>query len=364
MTVVFDAHSHCFPPMGAGPAYPPDCLRETQYHVRFAGRGIRRTRDNALLNETVLVGDGDGASWLPEVGFRIGRFGRVEFTYQGEDYHYHLVPPSLFDTSCPPEYIIAQMDYAGVDRAVLQHDRIYGRLDDYLAECVRRYPSRLVALAQVDEWIGGRPEQVARVRHQVEDLEFSGLYFSTGGFFHDDFKTGVNDPALEPLWELISEMKVPVHWYATRDREPRLQGYIDEIIEFTRWAEAHPDITCVLTHGLENIRIDITHPNRYSIPHEIINLIKHPGWYIELMLHKMSWDHEFPPYNPELCKVVRRLAEEIGADKLLWGSDMPSCELYVTYRQSRVLFETQCDFLTPEQRMGILGGNLAQLYPV
>ena len=57
------------------------------------------------------------------------------------------------------------MDHAGVDRAVIQHDRLYGRLDDYLSDCVSRYPDRLVVLAQVDEWTGGRPEQVERVRY-------------------------------------------------------------------------------------------------------------------------------------------------------------------------------------------------------
>jgi len=42
---------------------------------------------------------------------------------------------------------------------------------------------------------------------------------------------------------------------------------------------------------------------------------------------------------------------------------MPSCEEAVTYRQSLVLRQTQCDFLTREQREAITGENLALLYP-
>ena len=363
-TAVFDAHSHCFPPMASSPEFDGDCLKEIQYHVRFGGRGFRRVRDNALLDEPVLLGDGDGVSWLPEVDFRIGRFGRVEFTYKGEDYYYQFLPPTLFDMSSPPEYITTQMDYAGVDRAVLHHDRVYGRMDDYLGECARRFPDRLVALAQVDEWVGGRPDQLARLRRQIEELGFSGLYFSTGGFFHDDFKTGLNDPGLEPLWDLVAELGIPVHWYATNNRRPRLQEYLNEITEFTRWARAHPHITSVLTHGLENLRIAMDSQDRFSVPSEIMALIELPNWHIELMLHKMSWDSEFPPYNPDLCKVVRTLVEHVGVEKLLWGSDMPSCEQVVTYRQSMVLYETQCAFLTPAQRAAILGGNLERLYPL
>ena len=60
----------------------------------------------------------------------------------------------------PPEYTVAQMDYAGVDRAVIQHDRTVGAgyLDDYMADAIRRYPDRLVALAQVEEWRAGEPD--------------------------------------------------------------------------------------------------------------------------------------------------------------------------------------------------------------
>lgn len=363
MSVVFDAHTHCFPPMASSREFDEDCLKETQYHVRFGNRGIRRVRDGAPLEGQPLLGEGDGISWLPDVGFRIGRFGRVEFTHQGDDYYYHFLPPAMFDMSSPPEYIVTQMDYAGVDRAVIQHDRVYGRMDDYLGECVPKYPDRLVALAQVDEWVGGRRDQLDRLTRQVQELGFSGLYFSTGGFFHDDFKTGVNSPSLEPLWDLVAELGIPIHWYATNNRRPRLARYIEEIRDFTRWARAHPHIPSVLTHGLENLRIDMAAPDRFSVPREIIELVQLPNWHIELMLHKMSWDSEFPPYNPELCHVVRTLVREVGAEKLLWGSDMPSCEQVVTYRQSRVLWETQCDFLSDEQRAGVLGGNLARLYP-
>ena len=195
MTAVFDAHVHCFPPLSEDTGDIAARLAETQHHIRFAGAtDIRRTRNDAPIGEPVLVGEGDGISRLPNVDFRIGRYGRVEFTIDGEDYYYQLFTPSLWDNSCPADYMITQMDYAGVDRALLQSDRMYGRLDDFLADCIRRYPDRLVALAQVDEWRGGSPKQVERVRRQIEEYGFSGLYFSTSGFFHCDFEFGVNDP--------------------------------------------------------------------------------------------------------------------------------------------------------------------------
>ena len=140
--------------------------------------------------------------------------------------------------------------------------------------------------------------------------------------------------------------------------------YLKEIEEFTTWGRAHPDIPSVLTHGLENLRIDIGGSARFTVPREIRELLDLPNWHLELMLHKMAFDHEFHPYHPEIPNVVRTLGDDIGAEKLMWGSDMPSCEEVVTYRQSQLLWRTGCDFLTDSERDGILGGNLARLYPL
>jgi predicted TIM-barrel fold metal-dependent hydrolase len=364
MTAVFDSHNHIFPPMASGGAFDEACLKETQYHVRFAGPGgFRRVGDNAPLTEPVMEGEDDGISWLPDLDFRVGEYGRVLFTYDGDDYYYHFIQASAADMSSKPEHVITQMDFAGVDRALIQHDHVYGRLDDYLGDAIQKYPDRLVALAQVDEWRGGHPDQLDRLRRQVEELGFSGLYFSTGGFFHVDFTMGVNDSSLEPLWELVADLGIPIHWYLTETRRPRVEVYLRELRDLAQWASAHPHIPSVLTHGLETLRIDMTNPRRFEIPPEIFDLVGRDGWHIELMLHKMLYDHEFPPYHPEAPKIVRTLIENLGVDKIVWGSDMPSCETVTTYSQSKVLYESQCEFLTQKQRDAILGGNLERLYP-
>ena len=59
--------------------------------------------------------------------------------------------------------------------------------------------------------------------------------------------------------------------------------------------------------------------DRFSVPQEILTLLKLPNWHMELMLHLMNPDAEFPPHNPELHQVVRTLTEEVGVDRLMWG---------------------------------------------
>ena len=61
---------------------------------------------------------------------------------------------------------------------------------------------------------------------------------------------------------------------------------------------------------------------------------------------------------------MQSLVEDVGADRLVWGSDMPACERTVTFKQSMVLFRSRCDFLSKEQLDAIMGENLARLYPL
>lgn len=363
MPAIFDAHTHLFPSMLDGDAFDENCRRELQYHVRFPGPGgYRRVRDNKPLLEPIMVGENPGISGSPDLDFRIGPYGRLLITWKGEDYFFQHGPTAYADLSTSPEQAIASMDFAGVDRAVIQHDRVYGRLDDYLAAAVRAYPDRFVALAQVDEWKAGEPGELNRLRQEI-DQGFSGLYFSTGGFCHNDFAFGVNDHCLEPLWDLVAELGIPIHWFAANRKQPRLQQYLAEMEEFARWGRAHPHIPSVLTHGLDNLRIDIERPDRFDVPAQVIDLISLPNWHLELMIHKQLHDVEFAPYHEPAAGVIRDLGRMVGADKLMWGSDMPGCEKVVTYKQARILYEQRCDFLSAEERAGLMGGNIERLYP-
>ena len=94
MSVIFDAHAHCFPPLGldrGDKQYYDMCLAEHQYHVRFHPQGVRRSSDSSLISmqkqNSILTGEHDGVSWLPDISFRIGEFGRLEFTHEEQDYY-------------------------------------------------------------------------------------------------------------------------------------------------------------------------------------------------------------------------------------------------------------------------------------
>ena len=111
------------------------------------------------------------------------------------------------------------------------------------------------------------------------------------------------------------------------------------------------------------------------------------GWVTLMLRAYHHWD--FPKGLREdgelpLEAALREVSEETGIEELSfdWGErytetgpysrgktaryyvGKTSCEQVVTYRQSMVLYETQCAFLTSAQRAAILGGNLERLYPL
>ncbi|GAI52442.1 unnamed protein product, partial [marine sediment metagenome] len=105
MTII-DGHAHVFPYLGGACGYKSiaehmavlqsEVLGNVQVEAKYSGAGM----------EEVLLGE------LPDVNFRVGRFGRFEWNEGGVDYYRQHTPPTLQDHTASPELMIAQMDHA------------------------------------------------------------------------------------------------------------------------------------------------------------------------------------------------------------------------------------------------------------
>ena len=132
--------------MGGPSGHPSvgEHLRYVQHTIMTHHQPVRRVSDNvAVTHQTLFDSEDVALDAMYDVDFRGGGHGKFVWTSDGVDYLKQYLPPSMRDLESTPEYIIAQMDYAGVDRAVIQSGHLYGRLNEYIAEAVRRYPDRL-----------------------------------------------------------------------------------------------------------------------------------------------------------------------------------------------------------------------------
>jgi len=64
---------------------------------------------------------------------------------------------------------------------------------------------------------------------------------------------------------------------------------------------------------------------------------------------------------PQMRSTLKLLAERLGAEQLLWGTDIPMLLRHYTYRQSIDSFHMYCDFLSTKEMDLILGGNMARI---
>ncbi|MBM3774595.1 MAG: amidohydrolase [Acidobacteria bacterium] len=353
---VIDAHYHIFPRLGSQKEGldPAMRLRFWQFHLRD-WLVFWRKRDGARIEQRLLEFHSNNIQDMPEVNFRFGNYGQAEFTLDGVDYVVQLYPPSLVNMEAPPERMIAEMNLAGVDAGVIQADHVYGDLGEYVGNARKRYPGRFIGLGQVWEPEADRPEQWLRLERAVREHGHQGLYFSVEPFSVMQVDRSLDDPRFEGLWAKVLELQIPIFWFIddrTADRAPR---FLRRLGELDRWAARHPGITSVITHGL--VPAAIIHD--LGFPGQLMTVMQRPNMHAEI-LFPAKWP-EFP--YPEGQEQLRFLRDELGAGKLLWGSDSPyGMTNWCTYRQSLDFIRVHCDFLSQEEKDLILGGNAERLF--
>ena len=360
--MIVDSHAHVFPPMGGRSGFPTvrEHLQFVQQMIMFHHQPVRRADDNSrYVGENTLY-DGRDTSMrgLADVGFRGGEYGRFAWSADGVDYYTQYLPPTLPRLQATPEQMIAQMDYLGVDRAVIQTGHSYGRINRYVSDAVRGYPSRLWGLAMVDEWAADQPGQLRALDRAVNHLGLHGLWFQSGNIRLYGRTESIDAPTFHGFWDRVVDLDIPVFLNLTA-LEPGVQPYLDELEAFDRWTRRYPSVPVLLAHGLPLFRF--LEGGEIRIPSQAWKLLSHPNVLVELLIPIFQgsiWEYPFDEAHP----IVREYYERLGPEKLAWGSDMPNVERHCTYRQSLDYLRLHCDFISPDDMAQICGGNVARLF--
>jgi predicted TIM-barrel fold metal-dependent hydrolase len=327
---VVDSHVHIFPYLGEASGFDSEAEHRQflQLYMATHGEPVRRLSDHLeVAQQTLHDGRLDHPSSLLEVNFRVGRFGRFEWTANGADLYLQYFPPSLQAMRSPPEFMLQQMARAGVDRAVLQNARPYGRLNDYFAEAVRAYPDKFIGLADVDEANAHAHVEIEKLRRAIRELGLRGLYYANRALFTTGYARMFDDPIFDPFWEEVRGLQIPVFWEIFGAPDPANDDhFLREIERLNRWAERWPTIRGVWTHGFP--------PELLArLPTPLEELLGRDQLMIEI-LYPIYWarTHAYP--FAELRSAVQLLYRRVGGERLVWGSDMPNVERNCTYRQS------------------------------
>ncbi len=147
----------------------------------------------------------------------------------------------------PLEWMLAEMDAAGVARGVLSSMREYSPFDDVMrfhelvAELVGQAPSRLVAAGGVDPSLGAMA--AARMaRHLVEGLGFRAVKVMPSAV-----GAPPDDRMYYPLYAVCCELDVPIT-VNVGFPGPRIPAKPQQPVHLDEVLRTFPELTVVMTH--------------------------------------------------------------------------------------------------------------------
>ncbi len=238
--MIVDAHAHIFPQLAGACGYPSedDHRRFLQLYIATHGEPVYRLRDGAIVPEAASIlfqGELDSFACLnDDARFRVSRFGRFEWDYEGESHYRSFLPPSLQEMVAPVDFLLQSMARAGVDVAVLQNAGLYGRLNAEFADAMRAYPGKLIGLADVRPAACDTPEESARLRSAIRDLGLRGIYYANRGLIADGYRRGFDDPAFDPYWETVRSLGIPIFWEILGTPMPTTENHLRELDRLDR----------------------------------------------------------------------------------------------------------------------------------
>lgn len=361
--MIVDCHAHVIQNWQSACGHPSRVI-----HMKYMQRGLAytvaktfRTRDGVPSDTLPLLNRSD-PTWrgLRDIGFRVGKFGRLEFTVDGEDYHIQYMPVAMQELEAPPEHMLAQMCYIGVDHAILQAGGIYGGMTQYNAFAQHQYPEKFTGLMAIDEPIPGSPESLAAI-DAADALGLKGIYFASESLARHDFAWELDDPQLSPFWERLNAYGTIVCLEVNGAPSYTKAGYLKSMMAMAHVFDRFPRLQCHLAMGIPVHYFSAG--EKWDLPDELIALYKRDNMLIEFMF-PITWGGRWDYPYPETQPLIKDARERFGADKFMWGSDMPNVERFCTYRQSLTYLTRYCSSLSGSEMDKVLGGNAARLYNI
>ncbi len=250
-----------------------------------------------------------------------------------------MLPPFMVDGVNSAEVFLSNMDYARVSAAVITQEYIDGIQNDYLEEVVSRYPNRFFVCGMCE--------------------------FRKPGFFAQ---------AKELIEKGFKAIKIPAQRLLLKEGRVMLNN--DEMMRMFRYMEERGVLLSIdLADGATQVsemeeviqecprlKIAIGHFGMVTLPdwEEQIRLARHPQVMIESGGITWLFNDEFYPFAGAV-KAIRKAAELVGMEKLMWGSDYPRTITAITYKMSYD-FITKSVELTDDEKRLFLGENARRFY--
>ena len=209
-----------------------------------------------------------------------------------------MMPPYMINCENTVEMLISNMDYAGVNGAVITQEEIDGNQDIYLLKSKAKYPDKLKICSLYEE------------NNPFETNGFDGIKICAGRL---------------PTQDLTKHYKV----FETADKNNMFIS-----IDMAD-GDLQTESLFEMIQQYPNLRIAVGHFGMVTRQgwKKQIKLAQNKNVYIESGGITWLFNSEFYPY-PSAVKAINEAAAICGFDKLMWGSDYPRTMVEITYKMS------------------------------
>lgn len=263
-----------------------------------------------------------------------------------------VMPPRYPRTAFPAETLLGLMDTCGISHAVLLANSLTDLREN--ARAVRAYPGSFTGAMTVP--LGEAGLHAIREGYgsglRVIKFELSaGLGYTNPGWF-PDFRA--DSPDMLAICTLAGSLGITV----TVDAGP-VGGKTCCPEALDALTAACPGTRFVLCH-LGFPQIPMNDPALRETWRTLLLLARRPNVWLDFAALTDLCREEAPGF-PTPPKLVREAADLVGADRLLWGSDVPGALCAATFRQMLHIYLDSPLFTDEEKRM-MLGGNARKAY--
>jgi len=237
------------------------------------------------------------------------------------------------------EQLVADMDRAGVDRAILVPPSFDADRNDYAIEAVRKHPDRFAIMGRVPLKSGAGKDFLNGWRDQPGML---GVRLT---FHRDADRPWLTDGTADWFWPEAERHGIPVMVHAP-----------ERLAEIGAIAARHPKLTLIVDHmGFARATMD----GKATPAVERINaLAHHPNVFVKVSALPCYSTEPYPFKN--LHAPLRRVIAAFGPRRAFWGSDITRVPASCSYRRAVTQFTEELDFLSPDDLEWIMGRGLAE----
>lgn len=271
-------------------------------------------------------------------GRRISQLPNGRADFMGEERQ--MLPPFMIDGRNSAEVFLSNMDYAQVSAAVITQEFIDGNQNEYLKTVMAKYPDRFFVCGLCEF----REDGFLKEASDLIENGFKGIAIPAHRLpLAPDNRVWLNSPEMMEMFRMMERQGIILS-ITLADGATQVDEMKDVIQE------------------CPGLKIAIGHFGMVTVDGwmEQIKLARYENVMIESGGITWLFNSEFYPYKGAV-KAIRQAADEVGMDKLMWGSDYPRTITAITYRMSYD-FITKSSMLTESEKASFLGENAKNFY--